>query len=181
MRSLRYLQRFPVVAQPAQVCILKWCSVSASAIHTKLTTRDFFFRWRAREFLWTWHIRLRPSFTIHRDFAYFDDDGFYYITGRKKRFVKVFGNRINLNDIDKIIYDNFENIEFATYGIDDQIYIFIEDENIGKAIKAAIAQKTKINPVAFKIMSIESLPRNASGKISYSDLSKIIEKNKHFR
>lgn len=109
------------------------------------------------------------------DFAYFDDDGFYYITGRKKRFVKVFGNRINLNDIDKIIYDNFENIEFATYGIDDQIYIFIEDKNIGKAIKAAIAQKTKINPVAFKIMSIESLPRNASGKISYSDLSKIIE------
>ncbi len=28
------------------------------------------------------------------DMAQFDEDGYYYIVGRKKRFLKIYGNRI---------------------------------------------------------------------------------------
>ena len=31
------------------------------------------------------------------DLVYKDNDGFYYIAGRKKRFLKLFGNRISLD------------------------------------------------------------------------------------
>ena len=30
------------------------------------------------------------------DIAQFDKEGFYYIVGRMKRFLKIFGNRVNL-------------------------------------------------------------------------------------
>ena len=37
------------------------------------------------------------------DLAFFDLNNFFYIVGRKKRFIKLFGIRINLDDIEEII------------------------------------------------------------------------------
>ena len=37
------------------------------------------------------------------DLAKRDADGFYYITGRKKRFLKMFGKRVNLNEVEELI------------------------------------------------------------------------------
>ena len=37
------------------------------------------------------------------DMALRDEDGFYYITGRKKRFIKLFGNRVNLDEAEQLI------------------------------------------------------------------------------
>ena len=40
------------------------------------------------------------------DFAYKDNDGYFYITGRKNRISKIFGLRINLDDIEKHLKKN---------------------------------------------------------------------------
>ena len=37
------------------------------------------------------------------DYAKRDQDGFYYIVGRKKRFIKLFGIRINLDDTENYL------------------------------------------------------------------------------
>ena len=37
------------------------------------------------------------------DMAKQDADGFYYIVGRKKRFLKLFGNRVNLDEVEQLI------------------------------------------------------------------------------
>ena len=37
------------------------------------------------------------------DLAFFDSDNFFYIIGRKKRFIKLFGIRLNLDDIEDTI------------------------------------------------------------------------------
>ena len=37
------------------------------------------------------------------DYAFRDNQGFFYITGRKSRFAKLFGFRINLDDIENIL------------------------------------------------------------------------------
>ena len=37
------------------------------------------------------------------DIAYCDHDGYYYITGRKSRFAKLFGKRISLNDLESLL------------------------------------------------------------------------------
>ena len=56
------------------------------------------------------------------DLAQRDNDGFYYIVGRKNRYLKMFGNRINLDEIEQLILS--EEIECACSGVDDSLIIF---------------------------------------------------------
>ncbi|MFW5677994.1 MAG: AMP-binding protein, partial [Acetivibrio ethanolgignens] len=46
------------------------------------------------------------------DMALFDEEGYYYIVGRKKRFLKIYGNRVNLDEIVKpqIISGDFRRL-----------------------------------------------------------------------
>lgn len=106
------------------------------------------------------------------DMAQFDADGYYYIVGRKKRFLKIYGNRVNLDEIDRLIKANFDGIDCASTGVDDHMYIFVTEKSIADEVKNFVVFKTKINPVAFKIIVIDEIPKNDSGKILYKELAK---------
>ena len=108
------------------------------------------------------------------DMAQFDEDGFYYIVGRKKRFLKIYGNRVNLDEIDRLIKSEFE-IEVASSGIDDHMYIFVTNEKYADPVREFVVQKTKLNPTAFKVITIEEIPKNDSGKTLYKELTKYYE------
>ena len=108
------------------------------------------------------------------DMAQFDADGFYYIVGRKKRFLKIYGNRVNLDEIDRLIKGEFE-IEVASAGVDDHMYIFITDEKMADPVRDFVIEKTKLNPVAFKSIVIDEIPKNDSGKTLYKELTKYYE------
>ena len=105
------------------------------------------------------------------DMAQFDGDGYYYIVGRKKRFLKIYGNRVNLDEIERMIKGKFE-IEAASAGVDDHLHIFVTNESITEAVKGFIKEKTRINSQAFDIVVIEEIPKNDSGKIQYKELEK---------
>lgn len=105
------------------------------------------------------------------DMAQFDADGFYYIVGRKKRFLKIYGNRVNLDEVDRLIKGEF-NIEAASAGIDDHLYIFITDEKYAESVKEFVVAKTKLNQAAFKVIIIDEIPKNDSGKTLYKELAK---------
>lgn len=105
------------------------------------------------------------------DMARFDDDGFYYIVGRKKRFLKIYGNRVNLDETDRLIKAEF-NIEAACAGVDDHMYIFVTDSDKADAVRDYVIGKTKLNPVAFKVVVIDEIPKNDSGKTLYNELIK---------
>jgi len=106
------------------------------------------------------------------DIAKRDADGFYYIVGRKKRFLKIFGNRVNLDEIERMIKDAFPDLNSACAGIDDQMYIFTTNEKKASEVRSYIAEKTQLNPSAFKTVVIDSIPKNAAGKILYASLTK---------
>lgn len=108
------------------------------------------------------------------DMARFDDDGFYYIVGRKKRFLKIYGNRVNLDETDRLIKAEF-NIEAACAGVDDHMYIFVTDSDKADAVRDYVIGKTKLNPVAFKVVVIDEIPKNDSGKTLYNELTKYYE------
>ena len=102
------------------------------------------------------------------DLAKFDEDGFYYIVGRKNRFMKVFGNRINLDEIECLIKSVAP--ECACSGIDDKIYVYITDSNITDKVKKFISSKTGIHANGFEVRYIDEIPKNSSGKIAYAKL-----------
>ena len=102
------------------------------------------------------------------DLAIRDQDDFYYIVGRKKRYLKMFGNRINLDDIEQLIRS--EGNECACSGIDDSLKIFITEPGDENRIKNYISQKTGIHINGFEMIVVDEIPRNETGKILYSEL-----------
>ncbi len=106
------------------------------------------------------------------DMAQRDEDGFYYIVGRKKRFLKVLGNRVILDEIDRLIKAKFDYMDCASGGVDDHVYIFITDESKSEDVRAYIAENTNLNSSAFKTVYLENIPKNDSGKVLYTELQK---------
>jgi long-chain acyl-CoA synthetase len=102
------------------------------------------------------------------DIAYRDSDGFYFISGRKNRFIKIFGNRINLDDLEKFM-SNWEGETVCT-GVEDLVEIFTTSSVNFPFIVDDLARFTGLNRAAFRVHSVNAIPRSSSGKILYSDL-----------
>lgn len=106
------------------------------------------------------------------DMARMDSEGYFYIVGRKKRFIKIFGNRVNLDEVEGLIKTEYKGLECACAGVDDQLYVFIVDSDRiqGEEIKKFLVAKTGLNSLAFSIKCIDSIPKNDAGKIQYKYL-----------
>ena len=106
------------------------------------------------------------------DVAQRDEDGYYYIVGRKKRFLKIYGNRVNLDEVERMIKEQFPQIDMVCSGVDDHMFLFLTDETKQDEVKSFISMKTGLNPAAFRTVVIDGIPRNDSGKILYKELEK---------
>lgn len=109
------------------------------------------------------------------DMAKMDADGFFYIVGRKKRFLKIYGNRVNLDEVERMLKSKFDTYDFAVAGRDDNLYVFVtvESEEIHTEIRHFLAEKTGLNPKAFTVKMIAEVPKNEAGKTLYSKLEEL--------
>ena len=100
-----------------------------------------------------------------------DEEGFYFITGRKNRVIKMNGLRYSLDEIEKEL--NQEGFICAVQGLEDKLNIFLT-KNINH-LKAQIndflfkSYKIRRDKIMFK--EIKKIPRNIYGKIIYSNLT----------
>jgi acyl-coenzyme A synthetase/AMP-(fatty) acid ligase len=115
----------------------------------------------------------RGGVLITGDMAKRDDEGYYYIVGRKKRFLKIFGSRVNLDETERMINSEFEGFECACGGIDDKMTVFLTDSGAAEEVLKFLTEKTGINFTAFKIVTVDKIPRNEAGKTLYSELNNI--------
>lgn len=106
------------------------------------------------------------------DLARMDEDGFYYIVGRKNRFLKICGNRYSLGELENILDQN--KIEALCSGNDDLLVIFTTSENSNA--KKIISSTVKINPRYIKTMLLEEFPRNSYGKVDHKALKELVNK-----
>lgn len=106
------------------------------------------------------------------DMAKFDKDGYFYVVGRKKRFLKIFGNRVNLDETERLIKGSFDNFDCVCAGRDDAMYIFITDENSARDVRNFVAEKSHLNFSAFHVKYLAQIPRNEVGKAIYAELDK---------
>jgi len=103
------------------------------------------------------------------DIARKDSDGFYYITGRLKRFIKIYGNRVNLDHSEQIIKTITPNC--ACVGKDDKMIVYITDGSLRSVIRDLLSKKTGLNNQAFEVRAISEIPKNSSGKVQYAKLN----------
>lgn len=110
------------------------------------------------------------------DIAVRDADGIYTIVGRKKRFLKLFGKRTNLQETEDILKSRYKEKDIACSGIDDHLFIFVSDEpgteneSVAKEMVGYISQKLGLHHSAFTVRILDELPRNAAGKVLYHEL-----------
>lgn len=101
------------------------------------------------------------------DLASIDSDGFVKIVGRKKRFVKLFGNRTSLEDIEA--YLGSKGIECACVGTDDKLVVYVVGVDESE-VRSLVSDFCRVHRSAIRVVNIPQLPRAESGKIMYSAL-----------
>lgn len=112
------------------------------------------------------------------DMARFDEDGYFYIVGRKKRFLKIFGNRVNLDDVDRMVREEFGGMDCASTGRDDALYLFVTRKETAGPARKFLAEKTGLNAAAFTVLAVPGIPRNDAGKILYGELEAYMEEKR---
>ena len=107
------------------------------------------------------------------DLAFIDDEGFVFLEGRKSRFLKLFGNRVSLDDIEDYFLEQTPNNSVVASGSDDNLKIYIEGKieiDALKHLEKKLSRFLSINHSAINIESIDKIPRNSSGKVQYKML-----------
>ncbi len=104
------------------------------------------------------------------DIAKRDAEGYYYIIGRKGRFLKLFGLRVSLDETERILKTWHPDVEFVCTGDDKRMTIFTTSKEIREEIVPFISEKTHLHHSAFKVVSVDEIPRNEYGKVKFSML-----------
>ncbi|MFM2395288.1 MAG: hypothetical protein RLZZ546_3271 [Bacteroidota bacterium] len=109
------------------------------------------------------------------DIAEVDSDGLYYITGRLKRFAKIFGVRTNLDEIESLLNSEFSDTSFYVISQNDEkLCIFSYQSSIdANLIKTYLKDRINIHPSCIQIKYINELPLTSNGKIDYKILSSL--------
>lgn len=100
------------------------------------------------------------------DIAYKDKDDFYFVKGRKDRFVKIFGIRVNLIEVEELILNyGLENI--CNLIEENKIEITLT-KNYNKAeLINHISNKLSLHPSIFSVKKVEKLPMTRNLKYKY--------------
>ncbi|MEU4801360.1 AMP-binding protein [Actinosynnema sp. NPDC023587] len=103
------------------------------------------------------------------DLGYLDAEGYLYVTGRLKRIGKVFGNRVNLDDLERLVK------EFgvaAAVPAGDKVVVWLDGVAADrcKAAAKALAEALHLHVTGFDVRPVDGFPLLASGKVDYRAL-----------
>ncbi|MDA9556226.1 non-ribosomal peptide synthetase [Vibrio sp.] len=102
------------------------------------------------------------------DIGCFNKDGMFYIVGRSKRFVKLFGLRINLDGIQSFVKEFYPSSAVA--GDDNGVVVAIEGKLSSKKEEKlinALSNEYKVPDSVFSILYYDELPLMTSGKYNF--------------
>lgn len=108
------------------------------------------------------------------DLARVDADGFHYITGRAKRFLKISGNRVNLDEVEAMLSAAFGQ-QIACSGSDDDLVVFSHGGGAAAQdeVRRLVQARYKLFGGLVRCIHLEALPLLSSGKIDYPSLRQL--------
>lgn len=110
------------------------------------------------------------------DMATCDEDGFYYIVGRRKRFIKIYGVRVSLDACEETVREKYPDLEVACTGRDDHLQIYLagreQNEQTARTIASELASILNLSEKAFEGRAVSAIPKNDAGKIRYTELAR---------
>jgi long-chain acyl-CoA synthetase len=121
------------------------------------------------------------------DLGWKDEEGFFYLAGRRDNLLKVGGHRINPLEIEDCIMGSGFAVEVAVLGVVDKMLgnrliglvvakgLEVTDENIFKFCAGALPP----HKIPSEIRMVPKLPKKENGKIDRGACQKIIEGNRN--
>jgi acyl-CoA synthetase (AMP-forming)/AMP-acid ligase II len=105
------------------------------------------------------------------DAARQDAEGYFYLTGRLKRFIKLAGNRISLDEIEQQLQRRLA-IPVMASGRDERLVVWLEatDNTLTSQTQEWLADLFGIHHSLCRFQLVDNLPMLASGKKDYRPL-----------
>ncbi|MFE4544959.1 AMP-binding protein [Arthrobacter sp. NPDC056727] len=107
--------------------------------------------------------------TVHElrtgDLARLHPAGVYEVVGRRSRFVKIVGLRVDLGQVERILGDL--GVEAASAGTDQGLVVAVEGSHDTQLLAKVLAQGIGLPRAALELHAVEHLPRLATGKLDY--------------
>ncbi|MHA7155598.1 AMP-binding protein [Arthrobacter sp. TMN-50] len=105
------------------------------------------------------------------DLACQHSNGLYEVVGRRSRFVKIVGLRVDLGHVERILADL--GVTAAAAGTDSGLVVAAQGEHDAGVLSKVLAGRTGLPRAAVDVHAVEDLPRLASGKIDYPAVGRI--------
>lgn len=105
------------------------------------------------------------------DLGYSDIDGDFFISGRLSRFAKLFGRRVNLDEVEGWLRS--WEIEGAVTQRDDVLLVGVVGCD-AKPVLARLTSALRTHHSAIRVKELPNLPRSAAGKVLYADLARLV-------
>ncbi|WP_426301356.1 AMP-binding protein [Arthrobacter sp. R-11] len=99
------------------------------------------------------------------DLARCQDNGLYQVVGRRSRFVKIVGLRIDLGQVEAMLAEL--GITAAAAGSDEKLVVAVEGEHDTKLLAKIVTQGLGLPRAALQMYAVAALPRFSTGKTDY--------------
>ncbi len=103
------------------------------------------------------------------DIGYLDSDGYLFLVGRSKRIAKVFGHRVNLDEIEMLVRAHGPAAAVAG---EDSVWVFCAfpaDEDVERARRSILA-RLHLHPSGLQFRRVPAIPTTGSGKVDYTQV-----------
>lgn len=97
------------------------------------------------------------------DLARLGDDGLYRIVGRSARLLKVFGLRVNLDEVEARLHAL--GLPALAFGEDDRLQVLLEGEGDPAAVRQQLVQLFSLPPRGIEVRAGPPVARAPSGKV----------------
>ena len=98
------------------------------------------------------------------DLARRDADGYYFIIGRLKRFLKIYGLRIGLDEVERMVKTGFQTDCYCK-GDDEKLIVLVTDAKLQDVLPSFIEEKTHLFHQRVEVLVVKEILRNEAGKV----------------
>lgn len=98
------------------------------------------------------------------DLARRDADGCYFIVGRLKRFLKIYGLRIGLDEVESMIKTEYHTDCYCK-GNDEKLIVLVTDTKLKELLPTFIEEKTHLFHQRIEVQVVQEILRNEAGKV----------------